>query len=202
VTPRRIAAGVAAAGFALAALAGVPLLSAAIGEARWRASLATGDEPPATPVTAPALGAAALRRAQAPDRGREPRRGALLADAVALADAALARRPGWGEAEAVRAYVGALRDGDGAVERVLVASYAHAPYLRDAAAWRVGYGLRRWAALDPATRARVVDEFVWYARLRPDLAAQMFVAVRASPAYAPVMLRWREVREADRDLAG
>lgn len=175
-------------------------LALARGE-RW--SDAT-DADPNPSVSAPAFATAALIRAADAQATQDvSRRRALLADAMRLAEAALRRRPDWGEGLLVRAYCGSLGGGDDLPEtrRAVARSYARASYLRDAASWRVAFGLRHWADLASATQARVIDELVWFARLRPETADQLFAAARATPAYVPLLLRWREVRALDADLA-
>lgn len=125
----------------------------------------------------------------------------LLSMAQRTIAAALAGRPGWGEAEALEAYLQSLKGSEGkvAAQRALVRSYDHMPYMREAAAWRIRYGLAQWGALPDATQRRIVDEAIWFVRLRPEQRDSIFAAVRATPAYFPFMLRWRTVRAFDAD---
>jgi hypothetical protein len=122
-------------------------------------------------------------------------------DALRIAQAE-AKRPHWGEAKTVAGFVHALRDGeDAAVTRQTVAeSYADAPYLRYAAAWRVQYGLRHWEKFEPVTRRQIVNEAVWLSRLDSRSHEQIFAMARDSAAYKPFVLRALAARSDDADF--
>lgn len=129
------------------------------------------------------------------------RRGMLDEASVAI-ERALHARPDWGEAWAVGAFIRSLREGPNApgTRLALARSYAGAPYLRHAGQWRVATGLGAWSILPPGTRQRVIDEGVWLARTQPETKVPIFDLVRQTPAYAPFLLRWREMRAGDTDL--
>ena len=134
-------------------------------------------------------------------RPDDPRRAALLAEANELATRAARSRPYWGEAWAVVAFARSLQGAAAAVDAdvALAASYRATPYLRHAAAWRVRYGLGAFERLDASTRARIVDEAVWIARIDPASLDAIVDASRGSDAYFPLLLRWRAMRENDAD---
>ena len=126
------------------------------------------------------------------------RRAAAIDAALTRVDIALARRPRWGDALAVKAYLEEARSG-GASRAAMAAfagSYAAAPYLPSAAEWRIRYGATRWAALSPAARRNVLDEALWLATVDGGKRGEMFGWFRATPAYRPLMLRWRAMRRA------
>lgn len=130
------------------------------------------------------------------------RRRAILRTADEAITLALRRRPHWGEAELVRASIEAQRGpaGIAAMRDALIASYDDAPYLRGGSDWRIPRTLALWDTLPPRTRDRVVNEAAWVLRLRADRRDIIFDMMRASPAYVPFMLRWRQVRRLDPDL--
>lgn len=144
----------------------------------------------------------AMRRVLAAVSAAPSERRQLLDQALALVDAAVATRAGWGEAQLARAYILAERDGPTAAttQAALARSYDEAPFLRDGAAWRVGMGLQHWTALSPGARGHWVEEAIWYSRSKPGVRQALFPAVRRSPAYAAFMTRWREIRLTDMDL--
>lgn len=126
----------------------------------------------------------------------------ILTQAQTALQTALDRRPDWGEAQTILAFVQSQR-GPGAaapLRTALIASYDNAPYLRGGSDWRISQGLAIWSSLPPRTRARIVDEAAWVLRFRPDRRDFIFNSMRASPAYMPFMLRWRQVRLLDADL--
>jgi hypothetical protein len=114
-------------------------------------------------------------------------------------EAALARRPEWGEGWTVAAFIDELRYGDNNPTAIaaLARSYRGAPYLRDAAGWRVRFGLTAWSSLDAATQAKVIDEAVWLVRIDSTTAGPVFDLARQSPAYPQLMLRWLAMRPGD-----
>jgi hypothetical protein len=139
------------------------------------------------------------RLSQSPSERKAGLDHALHALQIAEAEA---DRPYWGEAKTVAGFIHALRDGeDAAVTRRTVAeSYADAPYLRYAAAWRVQYGLRHWEAFGPITKRQIVDEAVWLTRLDSQSRDQIFAMARDSAAYKPFVLRALAARSGDADF--
>jgi hypothetical protein len=153
------------------------------------------DGYPARARVADAL--ALARQAQAsPDAAA---RHEMIERAAVEIETALARRPEWGEGWTVAAFIDELRFGDNnpATIAALSRSYRGAPYLRDAASWRVRLGLGAWASLDAATRAKVVDEAVWLVRIDSTTAGPVFDLARQSAAYPQLMLRWLAMRPGD-----
>lgn len=131
------------------------------------------------------------------------RRQDILRQADEAITLALRRRPHWGEAQLVRAFLESRRTpaGVAAMREALIASYDDAPYLRDGSDWRIPQTLTLWDTLPPRTRDHVIDEAAWVLRLRADRREFIFDMMRASPAYVPFMLRWRQIRRLDPDLA-
>jgi hypothetical protein len=126
----------------------------------------------------------------------------LLVEAERAVDTALLRRPNWGEAQVILAYLRA-QHGDRTIVGTcdaLAASYRNARYLVNAAEWRVMAGASLWSHLSGETRDRLINEAVWAARLGHDRHRRIFAALRHSAAYVPFLLRWREVRALDADL--
>jgi hypothetical protein len=134
-----------------------------------------------------------IARAAAP-LSAGPRRNALLSSAAARLREAERARPIWPEALTVSAYVGSLAGDEASLaeaRRSLTLSYAGAPYLPDAADWRIGFGLSQWADLGVSARDAVVAEAMWRMTIAPDSGPKLWSQMRASPAYVPFMLRWR-----------
>jgi hypothetical protein len=165
-------------------------------EEMLRTGATLGRQPPRATLT-DALMIALWAQAR-PD---DPRRTTLLAQANDLATRAARSRPYWGEAWAVTAFARSLKGAAAGADAdmALAASYRATPYLRHAAAWRVRYGLGAFERLDASTRARVVDEAVWIARIDPATLDAIVGASRGSDAYFPFLLRWRAMREDDAD---
>lgn len=145
---------------------------------------------------------AQARLVELPFAANPVQRDALLTQAQAALQTALDRRPGWGEAQTILAFVQSQRGPTGAapLRSALIDSYDNAPYLRGGSDWRITQGLAIWSTLPPRTRARLIDEAAWVLRLRADRRDFIFNSMRASPAYVPFMLRWRQVRLLDPDL--
>lgn len=168
-----------------------------------------GDPPP--PPTSridPALPARAqinhaLYLARSADFLPSPERKAMLDEAAAAVGRAVIARPHWGEAWTVSAFVHAQRHGVAniQVQRAFARSYADAPYLRHSARWRTRFGLESWPMLTAETRRRVINEAIWLTRVSPAERKDIFSAFRQSPAYVPFLLRWRQVRVGDTDIA-
>lgn len=125
-------------------------------------------------------------------------RDALLAGAETWLRPALGVRPHWGEAQVVAAYVAANREGPEtpAALAALQRSYADAPFLPDAAQWRVTYGMAFWPRLPNATRKRVVGEAIWLAHVAPTKRRLMFELARGSEGYIPFSRAWALRRRA------
>jgi len=196
-------AGVAAwAGLSAASLA---VLGAELHVTRAQRALESGGPPPSL-VNDPGSPAArvgllhALRLAQAAEpMSAGPRRQQLLDRAIQGVGQASHKRPAWGEAELVTAYAHALRDGldDPRTWQALSASYRNAPFLRQAAAWRVAAALACWSRLSKQTQRAVVEEAVWISRIAPDTHPATLALMRGSDAYMAFVLRWRELRATD-----
>lgn len=148
------------------------------------------------------LPAAMLRARIAVSARQGPAQRAQLDQALVAIDAALVRRPRWGEAHVARAFILSHLDGPGSPRALAAFSrgYLDAPYLRQAARWRLGFGLSQWSALTPAVQQRWVNEAIWHVRLEPDDLSPLFAAVRGTGAYLPLMLGWRDVRSRDMDV--
>jgi hypothetical protein len=123
-----------------------------------------------------------------------PRRDAILNTASTAARTAVGARPFWPDALTVSAYIDS-QTGDPAsfdsARRALALSYMGAPYLSDAADWRIGFGLSQWHELSGATQNAVAAEAMWQIAVDPDRSDTLFAKFRASPAYIPFILRWR-----------
>lgn len=107
-----------------------------------------------------------------------------LASAHALLAQAMVARPEWGDAWIVAAYIALLERGEAAPETR--AAFAHslraAPYLYDAAPWRIRYGLQLWPLLDAETHTSVVREAIWLGRLGPTNARMVGAMMAGTPA--------------------
>lgn len=147
------------------------------------------------------LAAALIHAQQAAAAPLAPQRAALLQQARQEIDAIAASRPYWGEADVVRAYIASLSPtGRREALAALARSYESSPYLLSAAAWRWRFGIEHWGELSPAIQARLIDEAVWLARLKPDQHPQVMDLARGTDAYKPLLLRWREMRLRDQNL--
>ena len=174
---------------------------------RQQLAIARGEPPPPVGLREPssssprALVQAAMLKANLANSHESPQREALLGQARQYLDRARAKRPLWGEAEIVAAYIASL-EGPGKsdeLDRALALSYQYAPYLRGSAPFRIRLGLERWNALPDRVRERLIDEAVWYARLDRDTRETMFELIRRTGAYRSFFRRWLEVRAQDRD---
>jgi hypothetical protein len=110
--------------------------------------------------------------------------------ALDLNGQALADRPEWGDALALRAQIDTLdpaRTGDaiGAFR----ASYRANPYIREASLWRLRFGTAHWAMLDPATRDAIVEEAAWLAGITTGDRQAAQQALGDSPAGLRLALR-------------
>ncbi|QAY77476.1 hypothetical protein [Sphingosinicella sp. BN140058] len=140
-----------------------------------------------------------LRTAQTtPDAGAAQR---LRQEAEGELAAARTARATWGDAAVVTAFAESLRQPESmsAIASALAESYRGAPYLKDASRWRIEMGLWCWDLLPPVARDRLINEAVWYVRLRPQDRTHVFGLMRLSPAYRPFLLRWYAVRSGDSD---
>lgn len=144
------------------------------------------------------LALALLYAQQASRQPRGPMRTATLARARERADRAGEARPVWGEALLVQAYIASLdpRRSAEAID-LLGRSYQAAGFLSGSEAWRVGYGIAHWHALQPATRDHVIEEAVWLARHKVELRRDVFARARGTDAYWPLLRRWRDLRIED-----
>ncbi|PZU57351.1 MAG: hypothetical protein DI547_13705 [Sphingobium sp.] len=146
----------------------------------------------------------ALYEGRAAQFARSPGdRARMLNDAVSTIGRATAARPRWGEAWTVATFIYALHDGPRAArtQSALARSYAGTPFLRYSAQWRVGFALATEDLLSGETRARVIDEGIWIARIEPRSRKAIFDMFRPTPAYERFLLRWRAMRLRDADIA-
>lgn len=120
-----------------------------------------------------------------------PARAAALDRAGALVAAGLARRPRWGEAWVVKAFVEMMRNGPGAPPAIaaLARSYAETPFLRESADWRIGYVADQWPRIDARTRTAAVREAIVLTRISRTSAAHVRVMLAGTPLYEAVALR-------------
>lgn len=142
----------------------------------------------------------AIYRARALRAEKDAGRDAHLAEISGQIDLAINARPRWGQAWVVKAYIESLMGGADHRQVSLVAlsrSYADAPFLRDASAWRVLYGLAHWDELDMFVRQRVIEEATWLVRIDHGMQATIFSAARNTAAYQSLILRWRDLRLTD-----
>ncbi|MDX3909292.1 MAG: hypothetical protein QHC67_05680 [Sphingobium sp.] len=139
----------------------------------------------------------AIYRARALQVSGSPSRDSDLAALSHQVDLAIDARPHWGQAWVVKAYVEALQTGSDHRHLSLVAlsrSYSDAPFLRDAAGWRVRFAFLHWDELDAFVRGWAIEEAVWLARVDATMRKSVFASARTSQAYKPLVLRWREMR--------
>lgn len=116
-------------------------------------------------------------------------RAPLIAAAQGSARALVARYPQSGKAQAALAVTAAAAREDASALAALSQSYARAPYLRDAAAWRLWYGSHHWEALSYPTRRALLQEALWMGRLgRPDRQRVLEMLAGTRP-YITVSLR-------------
>jgi len=93
-------------------------------------------------------------------------RARLLTSARVNLDTALAARPAWGDARVAETYMDFVEKGVGHADtrNAFATSYVEAPYLAEAAPWRLAYGNNQWEALSPVTQSHMLDEAAWYGR--------------------------------------
>lgn len=142
----------------------------------------------------------AIYRARALKPQAGPGQDMLLASLSRQTDLAISARPHWGQAWVVKAYIESLGNTPETRQSSLTAlsrSYADAPFLRDASAWRVMYGLAHWDELDIFVRQRLIEEATWLVRVDHGVQAPVFAAARNTNAYQTLILRWREMRLTD-----
>lgn len=122
----------------------------------------------------------------------DPHRRAELLAAEAAAGAVIARRQQWGEAWVVRSLVRTELGGanDALALAALEKSYALAPFLRDAAEWRIAHAFAGWSRLDPYARRRAINEAVVYAHLNGASRIRAFELARGTAAYVPLSVAW------------
>jgi hypothetical protein len=132
--------------------------------------------------------AAALRamvRTRAAIGANPESRAQLLALAQKDAARAVAGRPNWGQAWVTETFVRQADQGSGSPAALAAfrRSYAENGYLPGAAEWRLRYALRNWNALDPATRAKVIDESRWVIQLGQSQAVHVYVLTGGTPIW-------------------
>ncbi|MFT3966545.1 MAG: hypothetical protein QM690_11765 [Sphingobium sp.] len=91
---------------------------------------------------------------------------ALLSAARTDLRHALAARPRWGAAHVAETYLDFVQwgAGDRRTHAAFAKSYRDAPFINDAAPWRLTYGADQWQALSPVMQRHVLDEAIWFAR--------------------------------------
>lgn len=162
---------------------------------RWRSTPidAPDSAAPARTLIADAL--ATARVASALPVG--DRRAALLTRARLEIETARQRRPHWGDAWVLSAFIYSLQtQGMSEEERLaLIRSYLDAPLLRDGGLWRTTRVLNHWNAFPRSVQDDAITETAWLLRVvRSDQRAALFEAVRQSPAYVPIFRRWSAMR--------
>jgi hypothetical protein len=141
-----------------------------------------------------------MRLAQAGAATTDPVRRAAMLDRAAAAIATLqVRRPDWGDAAVAEAFVASQRHGIGDARTIdaLSRSYRAAPFLHEAAAWRVHVGALAWDHVPPATRGAIAAEAVWLSRFSPQDHDAVFALMRRSGGYRAFLLEWRKLRATD-----
>lgn len=144
------------------------------------------DKPPR------ALLADALFIAQQHGKARNPAgRQAMIAADETVADLT-ARRPHSADAWVIRALLRSQLAGEADPSAIdaLARSYREAPFLYRAAEWRVGYGARQWARLDPGSQSRLINEAIIYGQINGAARLSMFAQIRDTDAYTPVLSAW------------
>lgn len=71
----------------------------------------------------------------------------------------------------------------------LRASYRAARFLREAALYRIAFGANHWRSLDRRTRAALLDEALWAARLGKEDRRAVLAAVAGTPPYVTLAIR-------------
>lgn len=179
----------------------------AVSALKARSHLQGADIPPPPFIPADSPPRARLALANAMMLGVRPaarpaeddRRMLLLAEREALR--AAQARAHWPQAWAVVAAARQRLHGPEAEETLaaLERSYADGAYLREGSLWRVTAALELWDRLSPAARKRMIDEAVWITRTNRAMRDRIFAQMRPTPAYGPLLLRWREFRLRDAD---
>ncbi len=160
----------------------------ALGEIDRRLAIC-GDGCPARASAAASAAKLALASRAA---GAERRR--LLGEAEALTRDALRAEPvsaeDWARLALVRHEAEDKRVGRDVLDDLKL-SYGAAPFSREASAWRVGFCLRHWGALDRGLRDRALDELVWLGRIDAPLAEKLSHVASDPAAQLAVDLRLR-----------
>jgi hypothetical protein len=112
-------------------------------------------------------------------------RPSLLREAASRMERGLALRPRWSEAWVIQTHMLSATRGIGAPEalRAFETSYELAPFLRDAADWRLRYGIATWASLSPTARKAVASEAIMLSRVSRDLRAHVRVMTTGTPVF-------------------
>ena len=148
----------------------------------------TGDLSVASPVEAQALATLWIDQAAASPPY-------LRLSAFAHAEALLARlrtaRPAAPGAALLQIRLNMVRYGGPEPSSIaaFARSYRQAGFLRDEGLWRLAFAATYWSLLPGDTRAAVVDEAVWLARLDGRLRAAVDHLVAGTPLALPVELR-------------
>lgn len=110
----------------------------------------------------------------------------LISRAFDAVEQAIHMRPAWADAWLIKAHVIAVRDGldSVATRQAVERSYALAPFMPDAADWRIGYAINQWSALSPELRAAVAREAILLARGSRNLGVHVRILTSGTPLYA------------------
>lgn len=142
----------------------------------------------ASPVEAQALAALWIdQAATSPPYLRQP----AFAHAEALLAVIRTARPAASGAALLQVRLDMVRYGGPKPSSItaFARSYRQTGFLRDEGLWRLAFAATYWARLPADTRAAVVDEAVWLARLDGRLRAAVDQLVTGTPLALPVELR-------------
>ena len=138
------------------------------------------------------LAVGSIRSTMAVNEKKPAARRALIAEGRRDVDLALARRPGWGSAWVMRAYLDSLDPARGdATRAAFVRSYRAAPFLRSEGLWRVSHAVADWHALDPAIRVAALEEAQWLANRGYEDQDRVRAVLGGSAAAVAFQLRFR-----------
>lgn len=126
-----------------------------------------------------------------------PQRDALLARARRDIEVARLRRPHWGDAWMLSAFIYSLQTpAMGEEERLaIIRSYLDAPLLHEGGLWRTTRALAYWRSFPRATQEAIVSEAASLLKYSEnEHRSALFEAVRESPAYSRIFRRWSQLR--------
>jgi hypothetical protein len=162
---------------------------------RWRSA---GLDAPNTAAPARLLITDALYNARIASALKPgPQRTNLLARARRDVEAARLRRPRWGDAWMLSAFIDSLQSPAMSEDErlAIIRSYIDAPLLHEGGLWRATRGLAYWNSFPRSTQEDIVSESAWLLNgVSPEERQALFGAARRSPAYAQVFQRWAALR--------